>query len=497
MPSPQARGTTAPVRRRGELSLLGLVFLATFTVGLNATMMNVALPSVSADLGATATQSSWTLLVYGLVSTGLLIPFGHLADVLDRRTLFLTAVAFVAAGGVVVAAAPSPWVLVAGRGIQAVGGALLLTNAAVILAGVFPGARLGRAMGVYLAGFSTGHVVGPVVAGVVTTVLDWRWLFWLNVPLGVAALLWARGILRGQPRPSAEGRVRLDVVGSLLLLVGLSGLLLGVSRAPYVGWTEPFVVSALAVAVLCLAPLPWWLRTARDPAIDPDLFRSRAFSVAFLASCIVIVPRLVTGVLVALYVQGVEGGTPLQAAAVVAPLAVAVTVSSLLVGPVLRGRRPESVALATILATAAGAGLLLVSVGSERTTLLQVVGVSVVGAGSGLFGAVNSSMLIRLAPSDKVGRTNAVRTLGTNGSFAVGLALGLTVVTLGLSAPAAQAFFSADTDVLTPSDLSSLLTGYRFFWAAVLVLLMAAAVATWTTTAGRAEARNASLARRG
>lgn len=496
MPSSDG-GTAGSVRRRRERSLLGLVFLATFAVGLNATMMNVALPSVAADLGATAAQSSWTLLVYGLVSTGLLIPLGQIADVVDRRLLFLGAVALTTTGGMVVAAAPSAWVLVAGRGIQAVGGAVLLTNAAVILAGVFPGARLGRAMGVYLAGFSTGQVVGPVIAGVVTTVLDWRWLFWLNVPLGAGAMLWARTALRGQPRPDAGARVRIDVVGSLLLLVGLSALLLGVSRAPYAGWTEPFVVSSLAVAVLCLAPLPWWLRTAREPAIDPDLFRSRAFSVAFLASCIVIVPRLATGALVALYVQGVEGGTPLQAAAVVAPLAVGVTVSSLLAGPALRGRRPESVALTTILVTAVGVVLLLVSVGSERTTMLQVVGVSVVGAGSGLFGAVNSSMLIGLAPADKVGRTNAVRTLGTNGSFAVGLAMGLTVVTLGLSAPAAQAFFAADTDLLTSSDISSLLAGYRLFWAAVLALLVAAAAATWTTTAGRAEARNAALARRG
>lgn len=485
----------AAERRRRELSLLGLVFLSTFAVGLNATMMNVALPSVSADLGATATQSSWTLLVYGLVSTGLLIPFGHVADVVDRRLLFLGAVTLTAVGGVVVAAAPSPWLLVAGRGVQAVGAAILLTNAAVILAGVFPGERLGRALGVYLAGFSTGHVVGPVVAGVVTTVLDWRWLFWLNVPLGLATVLWGRIALRGLAATAGGPRVRIDAVGSLLLFVGLGGLLVGLSRAPYSGWTDPAVLAALGVAVLCLAPLPWWLRRADEPAIDPGLFRSRAFTVAFVSSCVVIWPRLATGALVALYVQGVEGGTPLQAAAVVAPLAIGVTVASLLAGPALRGRSPEGVALATILVTAAGVALLLLSVGSERTTLLQVLGVTAVGAGSGLFGAVNSSMLIGLAPSDAVGRTNAVRTLGTNGSYAVGLAVGLTVVTLGLQAPAAQAFFSADTASLSSADLGALMTGYRVFWAAVLALLTAVAVATWTTTASRAEARNASLAR--
>ncbi len=168
--------------------------------------------------------------------------------------------------------------------------------------------------------------------------------------------------------------------------------------------------------------------------------------------------------------------------------------ASLRAGAALRRRSDEKVALATILVTALGIGLLLASVGSSSTTLLQIVGVTLVGAGSGLFGAVNSSMLIRLAPADKVGRTNAVRTLGTNGSYAVGLAVGLSVVTFGLQAPAAQAFFSGSTARLSPADISSLLTGYRLFWSAVLVLLLAVAAATWTTISARAEARNGSLA---
>ena len=468
-------------RRPAEPSLLGLVFLATFTVGLNATMMSVALPTVSADLGATATQSTWVLLVYGLVSTALLVPFGHVSDVVDRRLLFLVAVALTAVGGVVVAAAPGPALLIDGRAVQAVGAAVLLTNAAVILAGVFPGVRLGRAMGFYLAGFSTGHVVGPVLAGVVTTVLDWRWLFWLNVPLGAVTLLWGRSALRGLAPTIRPDRLGIDVVGSVSIMVGLGGLLLALSRAPYVGWGDPVVLAELAVAVVAVAPLPWWLRRTPDPAIDPALFDSRDFRIAFLASCVVIWPRLATGALVALYVQGVEGGTPLQAAAVIAPLAVAVTVASLRAGWFLRRWSEEMLAFSTILLTASGAAVLLLSVASRWTTALQVVGVIAVGAGSGLFGAVNSSMLIRLAPPDAVGRTNSVRTLGTNGSYAVGLAMGLTVVTLGLSAPAAKAFFSAGTDLLGPSDVAALMLGYRLFWSLLVALLVVVAAATWRT----------------
>jgi MFS family permease len=378
--------------------------------------------------------------------------------------------------------------------VQAVCAALLLTNAAVLLAEAFPGAGLGRAMGVYLAGFSTGHVVGPLLAGVVTMLLDWRWLFLLNAPLGAAAVVWGVRVLPRRPAERAENGDRLDMLGSLSLGVGLAGLLLALSRVPQRGWADSLVVGGIGGAILATAHLWVHLRRSMSPVLDLELFRDRAFTVAFVTSCIVIWPRLVTGAMVALYVQSVDGGSTLRAAAVVAPLAVAVTAASLATGHAVRRRSDEAVALGAILVAAAGVCCLLGSIGSSIALALQAVGVTLVGLGTGMFGAVNSSMIVRLAPADKVGRTNALRTLGTNGSYAIGLAAGLSVITSGLAPSSAAAFFAARTAALTPNEMAGVLQGYRAFWIVVLILLLTAAVGTWTLLNARSEARHEAVA---
>ena len=491
--SPPSAGAGPPGRQ--ERSLLGLVFLATVMIGLNATMMNVALPGVADDLDATAGQSGWILLVYLLLSTGLLVPLGHVADVVDRRRLFLVGLVLFASSAVGIGVAPTAsWVIVL-RGSQAVGASILLASAAVIVAAVFPGVRLGRAMGVYLAGFSTGQVAGPLVGGVITTLLGWRWLFWVNVPLGLTAVLWGWRALRAVPSPRDRPPLRVDAVGSVALLTGLGCLLMALSRVPYLGWADPFVVANLVATAVVLLPLPWWFRRTADPAIDTTLFRDREFTVAVLSSCALIVPRLVTGVLMALYVQGVRGGSALGAAVLVAPLAVAVTVSSLLAGVLTRGRPDRSVALGAIAVTALGSAVLVAAMSPGSGVPLQLVGIVLVGLGTGVFGAVNSSMIMRFATSARAGRTNGVRMLATNASFAVGTAVALSIVTAGLSGSSAQAFFAGRTELLTPSDLTSLVAGYRVAFAVIVATVLAAGWATWTTIDARSGARNGTLAR--
>jgi EmrB/QacA subfamily drug resistance transporter len=305
-------------RLRYAWRVLSVVCLASLMSGLNNSSLNIALPPIVRHFDASAFEASWILLSFQLTNTVLMIIFGRLADVLGRRRMYLTGVALFTTASVLAGFAPHVWVLVACRVLQATAGAMLITNSAALITTAFPRRMLGQALGIYMASFSLAQLLGPTVGGILTTELGWRWTFWFNAPFGVICLLWGLRVLAKIPRTGEP--FRLDIAGNLVVLLGLGGLLLGLSEVGHLGWRSPLVVIGLAGFVVAV-PLFLLIETrSRDPVVDLAVFREPVVGLGVLAGFLATMSRFAVVLLMGLYFQAVQGDTPTEAGLKILPL---------------------------------------------------------------------------------------------------------------------------------------------------------------------------------
>ena len=261
---------------------LSVVGLASVFSGMSTSALNVALPAVVRHFSAGATAASWILLAFMLTQTVLMITFGRLADLFGRRSMYLAGLATFTTASLLAGLAPSAWALVGFRVLQAAGSAMLLTNSAAIVTDAFPRHRLGQGMGIYLASFSIAQLLGPTLGGFLAAHAGWRWLFWYNVPVGAACLVWGAVALR-RTAPGGERR-SLDLPGNLLVFVALGGGLVGLSQVTALGWSDPVVLAGLALFVVLLPAFLLLERRMPHPLVDVSLFGDRAFAFGLLAS---------------------------------------------------------------------------------------------------------------------------------------------------------------------------------------------------------------------
>ncbi len=193
---------TARPLRGPPRSILAVVAITTFTLSAGTNMLNIAVPAITTEFGASAMMATVLLMAYPLLNTMLIIPAGQVADVIDRRKVFLIGLALYTVLNVILGFSPNMIWLIIGRALQGIAAAILLSSAVSILMMVFPQKKLTGAMGVYLAGFSVGQVTGPMLGGVLTTALGWQWLFWAVAPVTFLALVWGLWAFRGIPEPA-------------------------------------------------------------------------------------------------------------------------------------------------------------------------------------------------------------------------------------------------------------------------------------------------------
>ncbi|MGH3075147.1 MAG: MFS transporter, partial [Gaiellales bacterium] len=245
-------------------------------VGLDATIVNIALPAIHRSLGSSLAGLQWTVDAYTLVLASLLMLAGSTADRVGRRRVFQVGLLVFSIGSLLCALAPTQGVLIAARVLQAIGGSMLSPVALSIIRNVFVDpAERARAIGVYAAMFGLSIALGPVLGGTLVDAVGWRAVFLVNLPVGALAFLATR---RFVPESRAERPRRVDPVGQLLVIVGLASLTYGIIEGPDHGWASPEIVAALAVAALALSTLiPYELRR-REPLLEMRWFRSAPFS---------------------------------------------------------------------------------------------------------------------------------------------------------------------------------------------------------------------------
>jgi EmrB/QacA subfamily drug resistance transporter len=315
-----------PAQRSAESWVLAASILGSSMAFIDGTVVNVALPVLQASLGATATQVQWVVEGYLLSLAALLLLGGSLADKLGRRRIFALGVALFAAASLGCGLAPDIQWLIAARAIQGLGGALLVPTSLALLGACFPAERRGRAIGKW-SGFSAAAAgVGPVVGGWLVQAGSWRWVFWLNLPIGLAtlAITW-----RKVPESRAPGARGLDWLGAGLATLGLGGVVFGLLEAPRFGLGHPVIITALATGALILGAFVWAEGQSAHPMVPLELFRSRTFSGANLLTFLLYAALGGTLFFLPFNLIQVHGYSPAEAGAALLPL---ITLLSLLSG---------------------------------------------------------------------------------------------------------------------------------------------------------------------
>ena len=262
--------------RRRRYLVLAICCLSLFIVGLDATIVNVALPSIGRELHSPVSGLQWTIDAYSLVLASLLMLSGSTADRVGRRRTFQAGLALFTLGSLLCSVAPGLGWLVAFRMLQAVGGSMLNPVAMSIITNTFTEpAERARAIGVWGGVFGLSMAMGPVLGGALVDTVGWRGVFWVNIPVGIAALVLTALFV---PESKAPRSRRLDPFGQLLVVVLLGSVTYAVIEGPAYGWGSARIVSFLTVAVIALAVFVGYERRRREPLVDLRFFRSLPFS---------------------------------------------------------------------------------------------------------------------------------------------------------------------------------------------------------------------------
>jgi EmrB/QacA subfamily drug resistance transporter len=375
----------AAASREGQRSwsLLILLGVAQFMVILDATVVNVALPSIARSLHFASGSLQWVVTAYVLASGGLVLLGGRAADLAGRRRIFLAGLAVFTTASLASGLAPGPVALVVARAGQGLGAAMLTPAALSIITTAYVGAQRATALGAWGALGGAGAAVGVLAGGLLTTWLGWRSVFLVNVPVGVAAGLLS---LRMVPRSAAARRAgrQLDLAGAALAVGGLVAAVYAIARAPSRGWAAAPTLLLFALAVVLLAAFAVAERRARRPLLPPQLWRSRSLVAG------VLVMFGATGILVgtfflnSLYLQTVQHASALRTGLEFLPLALVIGASAHLGSRLLPAAGTRVLMVTGLLLMGAGALLLTrVAPGSGYLTGL-LPGLLVIGAGTGL-----------------------------------------------------------------------------------------------------------------
>jgi EmrB/QacA subfamily drug resistance transporter len=390
-------------------------------VGMDNTIVNVALPSIAKAFSGGVSDLQWTIDAYTVVLAGLLILSGSTADRLGRKRTFQTGLIVFVAGSLLCSAAPSLGWLIAFRMLQAIGGSMLNPVAMSIITNVFTDPReRSRAIGVggAVVGLSLG--IGPIVGGALTDSVGWRSIFWINAPIGLAALILTAIFV---PESRAARARRIDPIGQVLVVAVLGCLTYAIIESPRSGWSSPGVLVPLAVAVVALVALFGYEPRRDQPLIEFRFFRSIPFAGATLTAVCAFGGYSGFLFLNTLYLQDVRGLSPLHAGLVTTPMAALVIVCAPLSGRLVGSRGPRLPLVCAGIGMLAGAAMLLGLTGSTGYGWL-IAAYVVFAAGFGLVNPPITNAAVSGMPRSQAGVAAAFAST----SRQIGASLGVAVV---------------------------------------------------------------------
>ena len=417
-------GNTVNRNTESGLNLLILsISLAMFMAGLDGTIVNIALPTISEAFQVSSSTVSWVATAYLLVMAGCVLVFGKISDMIGFKKVFLSGFAIFTLGSFACGLLPEIlgglYSLVGSRILQAVGGAMISAIAPAMITAYIPMEQKGKAMGIVMTMAALGTALGPTIGGVLTQYLSWHWIFFINVPVGIFAVLLGVKVI-----PEAVGRERLegfDRAGAGLVFVGLASLLFVVSEGAPLGWTSPVIVAPAIVAIVSLSWFVWHELRVADPLLDLGLFRNRNFLVTNLLLSLVFFSFAGINYLLPFYLKYVRSYDTSSAGLIMTSLSFAMMGAGILSGMLYNRAGPR------LLCIAAGAFLtagyfLMTRLHTDTPAGYVVLSLVLIGFGLGLMITPASNLIMNSVARTKQGMISSLTSLERFAPLTLGIA---------------------------------------------------------------------------
>ncbi len=412
------------VRRSPWLGVIPLS-IGLFMVLVDVSILNIALPSISKDFNAKASDVQWILNAYTITLVVLLVLAGKIGDMVERHRYFALGMALFTISSYLCAESWNIGSLIAFRALQAVGGAIISSNTLAIMVELFPPGQRGTVMGLNAIMIASAFSIGPILGGWLTTHLGWHWVFYINVPIGIVGVLLGLTLL---PKMAPKVREPIDFLGLILLAIGLGSLTLGIINGQDWGWNSDKTLACFIIAFPYLFAFIVRELTTPYPLLDLSLFRIRNFTAGILGIVLIFLGLALSLFLLPFFLQGIKGLTAEKAGYWI----LAIPIMNTLVAPIA-GRLSDKVNPKYTMCTGPiffVAGLLYLSGIKENVTYWEMFpGLSMLGIGMGMIMSPAMNVIMSSVPPQKAGVANGVMRTMNSLAQAMGVAFGGVLVT--------------------------------------------------------------------
>jgi EmrB/QacA subfamily drug resistance transporter len=430
----------------------------------------------------------WVIMAYILMSTVCLLTFGRIADMFGRVRMYNLGFVIFTVGSALCGLSQNATQLIIFRLVQGAGAAFMMVNSPAIIAEVFPPHQRGRALGINGITWALGGIAGPVLGGLILAASNWRWIFFINVPIGIAGTIWGyRALKEKSARNRAE---RFDLGGAVIFSVGLIALLFALTLGISMSWVSLPIISLFVLFVAMLVFFFIRERRVTNPVLDLSLFMSRVYNFSVLSAMLQSLAMFAVNFLIVFYFQGVRGYSALTAALFLIPMSIMSAVAGPLSGMIadrIGARLPATVGL---LLQAAGLAWFVVTLSPVTSYGTIVVGLVLVGLGGGLFFSPNTSAAMNAAPRHRLGIASATLATLRQTGMVTSFALALAVAAGSLPRAAMMQLFVGTDVTLGSKAMQAFVVGVRnAFIVSIVLCLTASGLSLVRGRENRAEAQ--------
>jgi EmrB/QacA subfamily drug resistance transporter len=431
------------------------VGIGTFMTALDTSVVNTVLPVIGQSFNEPITSVEWIVTIYLLVLSGLLLTFGRLGDIRGHKATFIIGFLIFMGGSFFSGSAPSVIVLIASRGLQALGGAMIAANSPAILTKSFPAEQRGQALGMQATMTYLGLTAGPSLGGWLATLFGWRVVFFINLPVGVATIWLSSRFIPADGK--REGAEPFDYWGAATFMIGLGALLLGLNQGEEWGWTSIPILGLLSLAVILLVVFIWLQQRSAHPMLDLSLFKGMSFSLTTASAVINYIGVFSSIFLMPFYLIQGRGFSPAEAGLILTAQPIIMAIVAPISGTLsdrIGTRLPTIVGMAIL-----SGGLFALSrltPDASITTIMEYL--AIVGLGTGMFISPNNSALMGSAPKSRQGIAAGILATARNFGMVLGVGIAGAIYATVLSHGSASGAVVHDGAIFTALSASFLVT---------------------------------------
>jgi EmrB/QacA subfamily drug resistance transporter len=444
--------------------VLAAIGAGTFMSALDGSVVNTTLPLITKSFNTTVTVTEWVVTVYLLVLSGLLLGFGRLGDLHGHKRVYIAGFAIFLVSSILCGMATSSLMLIAFRGVQALGAAMLSSNSPAILTKSFPSQQRGQALGIQATMTYLGLTVGPSLGGFLAGQFSWRAVFYINVPVSLIALALSMRYIA--PDRAQEKTEPFDYTGAAIFMAGLVALLFGLNQGHALGWTSPIILASLIGSALFLALFVYIELHKPAPMLDLSLFRSGAFSRSTISAVLNYIGVYTITFLMPFYLLQGREFRPAQAGLLLTAMPIVMAIVAPISGAISDRIGARWLTVTGMVIQALGL-YLLAGLGAQTSDLRIIASLAVAGLGTGIFISPNTSALMGAAPRGRQGIASGILATARNVGMVLGVGLAGAVLTTVMghsTAPGPAALFAAlqiSFLVAVGASLIGLLTSFR------------------------------------